>query len=91
LEFTFPKFSFPGIHFPKRNYFPSNKRGQKGKHFPKNQTKFFFDWKVFSVDRKVFPLTGKYFPLTNFYNGKQTQESLESGFLENTFRETTWP
>jgi hypothetical protein len=42
---------------------------------------------VFSVDRKVFPLTGKYFPLTNFPNGKQTQESLESGFPETTFQE----
>jgi len=31
-------------------------------------------------------LTGKYFPLTNFSNGKQTQESLESDFLETTFR-----
>ena len=81
----------------------------KRKHFPRNQTKFFFDWKVFSVDRKVFsvdrkvfsltgkcfpltgkcfPLTGKCFPLTNFSNGKQTQESLESGFPENEFRET---
>jgi hypothetical protein len=37
-----------------------------------NQAKFFFDWKVFS----------------NFYNGKQTQESLESGFPETTFRKT---
>jgi hypothetical protein len=26
--------------------------------------------------------------LTNFSNGKQTQESLESGFLEITFRKT---
>jgi hypothetical protein len=26
--------------------------------------------------------------LTNFSNGKQTQESLESGFRETTFRET---
>jgi hypothetical protein len=43
---------------------------------------------VFSVDRKVFPLTRKCFPLTNFPNGKQTQESLESGFPENEFRET---
>jgi hypothetical protein len=33
-------------------------------------------------------LTGKYFPLTNFLNGKQTQESLESGFPESEFRET---
>jgi hypothetical protein len=36
----------------------------------------------------VFPLTRKCFPLTNFLNGKQTQESLESGFPENEFRET---
>jgi hypothetical protein len=28
-------------------------------------------------------LTGKCFPLTNFSNGKQTQESLESGFISN--------
>jgi len=33
-------------------------------------------------------LTGKCFPLTNFSNGKQTKESLESGFLESEFRET---
>jgi hypothetical protein len=33
-------------------------------------------------------LTGKCFPLTNFSNGKQTHESLESGFLETTFRKT---
>jgi hypothetical protein len=56
---------------------------------------FSVDRKVFSVDRKVFPLTRKYFPLTgkcfpltNFSNGKQTQESLESCFPENEFRET---
>jgi hypothetical protein len=42
----------------------------------------------FSLTGKYFPLTGKCFPLTNFSNGKQTQESLESGFLEITFRET---
>jgi len=41
-----------------------------------------------SVFRPNFPLTGKYFPLTNFSNGKQTQESLESGFPETTFRKT---
>ena len=70
------------------NHFPENKHNQKEKHFPGNQTKFFFDWKVFSVDQKVFPLTRKCFPLTNFLNGKQTQESLESGFPENEFRET---
>jgi len=33
-------------------------------------------------------LTGKCFPLTNFPNDKQTQESLESGFLETTFQKT---
>jgi hypothetical protein len=60
----------------------------KKKHFPGNQTKFFFDRKVFSVDWKVFPLTGKCFPLTNFPNGKQTHESLESDFPETIFQET---
>jgi hypothetical protein len=43
---------------------------------------------VFSLTGKCFPLTGKCFLLTNFSNGKQTQESLESGFPENEFRET---
>jgi hypothetical protein len=76
--------------------FPKNKHSQKEKHFPGNQTKFFFDWKVFSVDQKVFSvdqkvfsltgkcfsLTGKCFSLTNFSNGKQTQKSLESEFEE---------
>jgi len=28
-ENTFPEFTFPGIHFPKKNYFPVNKRGPK--------------------------------------------------------------
>jgi len=63
---------FPEITFRK------NKHSQKRKHFSGNQTKFFFD-------RKVFSLTEKYFPLTNFFNGKQTQESLESNFPETTF------
>jgi hypothetical protein len=49
---------------------------------------FSVDWKVFPLTRKCFSLTGKCFPLTNFSNGKQTQESLESGFPENEFRET---
>ena len=48
-----------------------------GKHFPGNQANFF--------------LTEKCFPLTNFLNGKQTHESLESGFPETTFRETNAP
>ena len=80
--------------FPE-NTFRKHKHSQKEKHFPGNQTKFFFDWKVFSVDRKVFmltgkcfSLTGKCFPLTNFPKGKQIQESLENGFPETTFRET---
>ena len=42
----------------------------------------------FSLTGKCFPLTGKCFPLTNFPNGKQTQESLESGFPKSKFRET---
>jgi hypothetical protein len=35
-----------------------------------------------------FPLTVKCFSLINFSNGKQSQESLESGFPETTFQET---
>ena len=42
----------------------------------------------FSLTGKCFPLTEKCFPLTNFSNGKQTQESLESGFPKSEFRET---
>ena len=49
---------------------------------------FSVDQKVFPLTGKCFPLTGKCFPLTNFPNGKQTQESLESGFPESEFRET---
>jgi hypothetical protein len=73
------------IGFPETTF---RKTNTTGKHFPGNQTKFFFDWKVLSVDRKVFPLTGKCFPSTNFPNGKQTQESLESDFPESEFRKT---
>jgi hypothetical protein len=78
------------------NHFPENKHSQKKKHFPENQTKFLFDWKVFFIDRKVFLLTGKCFPLTgkcflltNFSNGKQTQESLKSDFPESEFQKTS--
>jgi len=42
----------------------------------------------FSLTEKCFPLTRNCFPLTTFSNGKQAQESLESGFPETTFRET---
>jgi hypothetical protein len=33
-------------------------------------------------------LTGKYFSLTNFLNGKQTHESLKTGFSKTSFEET---
>jgi hypothetical protein len=42
----------------------------------------------FSLTRKCFSLTGKCFLLTNFFNDKQTQENLESGFPESEFQET---
>jgi len=38
-----------------------------------------FQENTFLKTKPNFPLTGKCFPLTNFSNGKQTQESLESG------------
>jgi hypothetical protein len=47
-----------------------------------------FQENTFLKTKPNFPLTGKCFPLTNFSNGKQTQESLESDFLETTFRKT---
>jgi hypothetical protein len=31
-----------------------------GKHFPENQAKFFFDWKVFSVDQLNFLMANKH-------------------------------
>ena len=60
-----------------RKWFPLT-----GKGFPS------VDRKGFPLTGKGFSLTGKWFPLTNFPNGKQTQESLESGFPESEFRET---
>jgi hypothetical protein len=42
-----------------------------------------FQENTFLKTKLNFHLTGKCFPLTNFSNGKQTQESLESGFPEN--------
>jgi hypothetical protein len=42
----------------------------------------------FLLTGKCFSLTKKCFSLTNFLNSKQTQESLESGFPETSFRET---
>jgi hypothetical protein len=47
-----------------------------------------FQENTFLETKSNFSLTGKCFPLTNFPNGKQTQESLESGFPESEFRET---
>jgi hypothetical protein len=47
-----------------------------------------FQENTFLETKPNFSLTGKCFPLTNFPNGKQTQESLESGFPKITFRET---
>jgi len=46
---------------------------------------------IFLETKPDFSLTGKCFPMTNFSNSKQTQESLESGFPETTFRETNAP
>jgi hypothetical protein len=47
-----------------------------------------FQENTFLKTKPNFPLTGKCFPLTNFSSGKQTQENLESGFPETTFRKT---
>jgi hypothetical protein len=47
-----------------------------------------FQENTFLKTKPNFPLTGKCFSLTNFSNGKQTLESLESGFPETTFRKT---
>jgi hypothetical protein len=38
-----------------------------------------------------FSLTEKYFSFTNFSNGKQTQESLESGFQKTISGQTNTP
>jgi len=47
-----------------------------------------FQENTFLKTKPNFPLIGKCFLLTNFSNGKQTQESLENGFPEITFRKT---
>ena len=47
-----------------------------------------FPENTFLKTKPNFSLTGKCFPLTNFPEGKQTQESLESNFLESKFWET---
>jgi len=45
-----------------------------------------FQENTFLKTKPNFSLTGKCFPLTNFFNGKQTHESLESGFPESEFQ-----
>ena len=50
-----------------------------------------FPENTFLKTKSNFSLTGKCFPLINFPKNKQTQESLESGFLESEFQETNGP
>jgi hypothetical protein len=47
-----------------------------------------FQENIFLKTKPNFPFTGKCFPFTNFPHGKQTYESLESGFPETTFQKT---
>jgi hypothetical protein len=47
-----------------------------------------FQKNTFLKTKPNFPLTEKCFSLNNFSNGKQTHESLESGFPKSEFRET---
>ena len=68
--------------------FRKTNTAKKKNTFLEIKLNFSLTGKCFPLTRKCFPLTGKCFPLTNFPNGKQTQESLESGFPENEFRET---
>jgi len=94
-----PNFSLTGKCFPLTN-FSNGKQTQESLEsgFPeitfrktntaKRENIFLETKSNFSLTGKCFLLTGKCFSLTNFPNGKQTQESLESGFLENEFRET---
>jgi hypothetical protein len=51
----------------------------KGKHFPENQIKFSFNWKMFSVNKK-------YFSLINFSNKKQTHKILKNKFLKINYK-----
>ena len=56
--------------------------------FPESVFRPNFPENTFLKTKPNFSLTGKCFPLTNFLEDKQTQESLESDFPENEFRET---
>jgi hypothetical protein len=47
-----------------------------------------FQEKTFLGTKPNFSLNGKCFSLTSFFNGKQTQENLESDFPKTTFQET---
>jgi hypothetical protein len=47
-----------------------------------------FQENTFLETKPNFSLTGKCFSLTNFFNVKQTHESLENGFPESEFQET---
>jgi hypothetical protein len=73
---------FPEITFRKTN------TAKRKNTFLETKPNFSLTGKCFPLTEKCFLLTGKCFPLTNFPNGKQTQESLESGFPKTTFRET---
>jgi len=56
--------------------------------FPESVFRSNFLGKHFPEDQVIFFLTEKCFPLINFFNGKQTHESLESGFPKTTFPKT---
>ena len=73
--------------FPETTFRKTNTAKRKNT-FLEIKSNFSLTGKCFSLTGNYFPLTRKCFPLTNFSNDKQTQESLESGFPENEFRET---
>jgi hypothetical protein len=71
LENGFPETTFRKTNTAKReNTFLKTKP---------NQTKFFFDRKIFFVNQKVFSVT-------NFTNNKQIQKNLKNNFLPITFQ-----
>ena len=56
--------------------------------FLETKSNFSLTEKYFPLIGKCFSLNRKYFSLTTFHNDKQTQQSLESGFLKNSFWKT---
>jgi len=96
---TKPNFSLTGNCFPLTK-FSNGKQTQESLEngFPettfwktntaKRENTFLKTKSNFSLIGKCFPFIGKCFSLTNFSNGKQTQESLESGFQKSEFQET---